>query len=125
MTNDDKRRSAHQTGWLRYNRYKEKGYGILVSDLDGREVFAHVRGYYGYPVVIGDAEIRALEYRRRLKFRLRFDAKSDRICADDIVPLPELMGPNGEIIALSPQQHAEAPKPEPRTSFGALVAALR
>ena len=121
MTNDDKRRSAHQTGWLKYNKYAEKGYGILVSDLDEREVFAHVRGYHGYPGLITDAEIRALEYRRRVKFRLRFDAKSDRITADDIVPLDELMGPDGEIIALSPP--AEQTK-KPR-QFANLVAALR
>jgi cold shock CspA family protein len=141
---DSRRKSCKSTGWLKYNRFEERGYGIIVADDDGREIFAHIKSFFGYGKSINDKGIYKLEYRRRLRFRRAVDSFNDRIVARDITPIREIRAPDGTVMVLpSPDElfaarkEAEAERAtntsdlaeqesQPRSDgFGALVAALR
>ena len=133
---DSRRKSCQSTGWLKYNHFQSRGYGIIVSDQDGKEVFAHIKSFFNYKKAINDEGIYRLEFRRRLRYRLAFDAVSDRAVARDITLIGrELMAPDGTIFVMpSPDEEfaaakeagrAAKPEVQPRSDFGALVAALR
>jgi cold shock CspA family protein len=135
----NKRRNyAMMCGWLKINNFASRGYGIIERDDGKGELFCHLRAFRGYQHRINDEGIYKLEYRRRLSFRLAFDAKSDRAVAADVTPIRELMSPEGKVIPLPPADRtkafAEAERAEaervaklqkPRTAFGSLVDSLR
>jgi cold shock CspA family protein len=143
MTNDDhnnKRRKSCQTGWLKLNRFRDRGFGLIECDDGGREVFVHIsrfRGIDDEPLM--EDVVYGLQHRRRLSFRLDVDPKRDRIVAADVTILREVQAPDGTIIELVPyydkaRKQVEAKRAakleqvesQPRSDgFGSLVAALR
>ena len=138
MTTKEKR-SAYQEGWLKVNRFKERGFGIIQPDDNGAEVFCHIKGFFGLDTGgITEGAIHRLEYGRRLHFRLTVDPRRGRAVAVDISPIREVQVPDGTILELplrgdKSRKQAEAERAaklqaelQPRTDgFGALVASLR
>jgi cold shock CspA family protein len=136
---DSRRKSCQSTGYLKHNYFRERGYGIIVSDQDGKEIFAHIKNFWNFKKAIDNEGVYRLEYRRRLRYRLAFDVVNDRRIARDITLIGrELMAPDGTIHVLpthwetfkaakeAEEESVEAErKVEARRGFGELVAQLR
>jgi cold shock CspA family protein len=133
MTTDHeekKRRNAYQTGYLKLNYFKAKGYGIIQPDDGGAEVFCHIKNFYSFGSGISQEAIYNLEYRRRLHFRMAIDPRSDRTVAMDVTPIREIQAPDGTVLELPlrgnrSRQQAEERATNKAEGFGSLVAALR